>query len=319
MRPRGAQRRAGGRAGSGGAGAAPLTLAALALVLASAALHAGWNALVADAEDTHATTAVALLVGAAVFALPAALTWRVEAEAWPYIAASAVLELAYFALLAAVYSRADLSVRLSDRARLGAGARAADLASIALGAPVGARGRGGRAGRDRRRAARARRRARMRRTRPRSALALGVGACIAGYTLVDDHGVRHAAALPYFELILVACALPYAAAVARHPRHRALRAAADARAAAAGVGMVAAYLLVLEALERAEAAPVAALRETSVVMATVGAALVGRERVPARGSPAPCSSWPAWPRSRSASVVAGVEQGRAWSGEAVND
>ena len=45
--------------------------------------------------------------------------------------------------------------------------------------------------------------------------------------------------------------------------------------------MVAAYLLVLEALERAEAAPVAALRETSVVMATVGAAIAGRERVPA--------------------------------------
>ena len=42
-----------------------LTLAALALVLASAALHAGWNALVAGAEDTHATTAVALLTGVA--------------------------------------------------------------------------------------------------------------------------------------------------------------------------------------------------------------------------------------------------------------
>ena len=45
--------------------------------------------------------------------------------------------------------------------------------------------------------------------------------------------------------------------------------------------MVAAYLLVLAALERAEAAPVAALRETSVVMAAAGAALAGRERVPA--------------------------------------
>jgi uncharacterized membrane protein len=38
---------------------------------------------------------------------------------------------------------------------------------------------------------------------------------------------------------------------------------------------------VLAALERAEAAPVAALRETSVVMAAGGAALAGRERVPA--------------------------------------
>ena len=46
--------------------------------------------------------------------------------------------------------------------------------------------------------------------------------------------------------------------------------------------MVTAYLLVLAALERAEAAPVAALRETSVVMAAAGAAIAGREKVPAR-------------------------------------
>lgn len=112
------------------------------------------------------------------------------------------------------------------------------------------------------------------------ALALGVGVCIAGYTLVDDRGVRHAAPLPYFELILIASAIPYAAAVAATSGTSALRAAADRRAAAAGVGMVAAYVLVLAALERAEAAPVAALRETSVVMAAAGAALMGRERVP---------------------------------------
>ena len=98
-------RRAGGRA----AGRRALTLAALGLVLAAAALHAGGTRSSPTRSDTHATTAVALLVGAAVFAVPAALTWRVESEAWPYIAASAALELAYFALLAAVYSRADLS------------------------------------------------------------------------------------------------------------------------------------------------------------------------------------------------------------------
>ena len=44
--------------------------------------------------------------------------------------------------------------------------------------------------------------------------------------------------------------------------------------------MTAAYLLVLAALERAEAAPVAALRETSVVMAAAGAAIIGHEKVP---------------------------------------
>ena len=45
--------------------------------------------------------------------------------------------------------------------------------------------------------------------------------------------------------------------------------------------MFGAYVLALAALELAEAAPVAALRETSVVMAAVGAAVVGRSRVPA--------------------------------------
>jgi drug/metabolite transporter (DMT)-like permease len=248
-------------------------------VLASAALHAGWNALVANARDTHATTAVALVVGAAVFALPAALTWRVDAEAWPYIAASAALELTYFALLAAVYSRADLSFAYPI-ARGSAPVLVLLISVIALGAdvsPAAAAGvlavtggvllvRGvGRQAAD----------------LASLALALGVGACIAGYTLVDDHGVRHAAALPYFELILVASAIPYAAAIAARHGSAALRAAADWRAAAAGVGMVTAYLLVLEALERAEAAPVAALRETSVVMAAAGAALAGHEKVPA--------------------------------------
>jgi len=241
-------------------------------------LHAGWNALIANARDTHATTAVALLVGVAVFALPAALTWHIEAEAWPYIAASAALELTYFALLAAVYARADLSFAYPI-ARGSAPVLVLIVSVIALGADVSLAAAAGvlvvtagvllvrGIGREAADVA-------------SLALALGVGACIAGYTLVDDHGIRHAAALPYFELILLASAIPYAAAVAARRGTAAIRAAAEWRAAAAGVGMVCAYLLVLEALERAEAAPVAALRETSVVIAAAGAALAGRERVP---------------------------------------
>jgi drug/metabolite transporter (DMT)-like permease len=221
---------------------------------------------------------VALLVGAAVFAVPAALAWDVDAEAWPYIAGSAALELAYFALLAAVYARTDLSfaypiargsapvlVLLVSVIALGAEvslAAAAGVLAVTAGVLL-VRGVGRHAG-----------------DAASLALALAVGACIAGYTLVDDHGVRHAGALPYFELILIASALPYAAAVLATRGRTALRQAADARSAAAGIGMVAAYLLVLEALERAEAAPVAALRETSVVMATLGAALIGRGHVP---------------------------------------
>ena len=87
----------------------PLTAGAVALVLASAGLHAFWNWLVADARDSHAVGAVALLTAAVVFAPVAVLTWDVQSGAWPYIVASALLELAYFALLAAAYERADLS------------------------------------------------------------------------------------------------------------------------------------------------------------------------------------------------------------------
>jgi drug/metabolite transporter (DMT)-like permease len=111
-------------------------------------------------------------------------------------------------------------------------------------------------------------------------LALVVAACIAGYTLIDDKGVQHAAALGYFEAVIAITAPIYAigVAVARGPR--ALRAAATPRALGVGIAMFGAYAITLAALEIAEAAPVAALRETSVVMATAAAAIAARERVP---------------------------------------
>src|SRR5206468_3959834 len=57
---------------------------ALALALAAAVVHAAWNVALADAEQTRAATAVALLAGAVVFAPVAALTWDVDAAAAPH-------------------------------------------------------------------------------------------------------------------------------------------------------------------------------------------------------------------------------------------
>jgi len=249
-----------------------LSLVALALVLGSAAVHALWNALLADADDTHGTTAVMLLAGIVLFAPVAALTWDVDGDAIPYVLGSGTLELVYFGLLATAYSRADLTfvypvargsapvvVLVVSVVALGAtvsGWQAAGVLAVAAGVMLVrglARGRGG-----------------------DLALALAVGACIAGYTLVDDHGLRHAAPIGYLELVLVVAALPYAAVVGPAAMRRAL----TPRAVLAGAMMFGAYVLALGALERAEAAPVAALRETSVVMAAVGAAVVGRSRVP---------------------------------------
>ena len=215
-----------------------------------------------------------MITGVVAFAVPAALTWRIESAAIPYIIASAALELAYFALLAAVYSRADYTFAYPV-ARGTAPVLVLLISVIALGAPVSVlaaagvlavtggvllvRGVGAVAV-----------------DKLSLVLALGVGACIAGYTLVDDHGITHANAIPYFEIVLGLSAIPYAATIGLTR----MRAAADRRSLPAGLGMASAYLLVLAALEKAEAAPVAALRETSVVMAAAGTAIAGHEPVP---------------------------------------
>src|SRR5947207_5149873 len=83
---------------------------ALVLALGAAALHAIWNLLLVREPDTEAATAVAVATLVVVLVFPAALTWRVERDAVPYIAGSAALELAYIGLLAAAYRRFDLSV-----------------------------------------------------------------------------------------------------------------------------------------------------------------------------------------------------------------
>jgi hypothetical protein len=87
-----------------------MPLDAFALALAAAVLHALWNVLLARMRDPQAATAVAFCIAVAVWAPVAAVRWRVEAGAWPYVAGSAAFELAYVLLLGAAYSRARLSV-----------------------------------------------------------------------------------------------------------------------------------------------------------------------------------------------------------------
>src|SRR5207244_3238230 len=178
---------------------------ALALALGAAALHALWNLLLAREPDTEAATAVAVASLVVVLAIPAVLTWRVEGAAVPYIAGSAALELAYVGLLAAAYRRFELSivypvarglapvlalvltvlVTLSGPSAGEVGGVLAVAAGVLL---VRGRLRGGLA-------------------------ALGVGAVIAatiaGYTVVDRYGIRHANAAPYLLLVMLGPAVLY--------------------------------------------------------------------------------------------------------------
>ena len=206
-------------------------------------------------------------VASVVVAAPvAAATWDVERAALPYLAASSALELAYFVALAAAYSRSDLSLVypvarggapvlvLLGALALGRMPSAAEAAGVLV---VGAgvllvRGRLGN-------------------VLPGAVIA----ALIAGYTIVDNAGIEHAGPVAYLELVVAPVALVALLAV---PRPR-LRAALGPRPIAAGIASFAAYALVLAALERAPAAPVAAVRETSIVMAVALAAVLLGERV----------------------------------------
>jgi drug/metabolite transporter (DMT)-like permease len=102
-----------------------------------------------------------------------------------------------------------------------------------------------------------------------------IAAAIAGYTVVDRYGIRHAAAGPYLLLVMLGPALVYPLFVGV----RRARAAVSPVTVLIGGASAAAYLLVLLALRLASAPAVAAVRESSVVIATAAAAVVLHERV----------------------------------------
>jgi drug/metabolite transporter (DMT)-like permease len=122
----------------------------------------------------------------------------------------------------------------------------------------------------------------FRSTDPRGvAFGLVIASCIAVYTLVDKGGVAHAEPITYLELSMLAPAVVYAGAVMRIKGVDAVRRAIGPASILAGICTFGAYALVLAALQRASAASVAAVRETSVVIAALLAAAVLKEQVTA--------------------------------------
>lgn len=82
----------------------------LAAVLFGALIHATWNALIKAQADKFSAAAL-VAIGAGVVALPLiVLLPAPAAAAWPYIAASSIIHVGYFALVAFAYRTADLGV-----------------------------------------------------------------------------------------------------------------------------------------------------------------------------------------------------------------
>jgi drug/metabolite transporter (DMT)-like permease len=249
---------------------------ALALALGAAFLHAGWNVLLAGSADTARATGGLLVWGVVLLAPFALLFGDVSVDALPFVAASAALELAYFWLLARAYRDGAVSV-VYPVARgvaptlvlvvgvlglgkgvswlAGVGVLAVGVGVLLVASPDSSSHIDDKSGRD-------------------FAFGLAIAACIAAYTLVDAEGVEHADPLAYLALVIAPCALLFPAVVGTRP-------ALSVRSALTAAATLGAYLLVLAALRLAPAAPVAATRESSIVIATLLAAVFLHERLSA--------------------------------------
>jgi drug/metabolite transporter (DMT)-like permease len=249
---------------------------ALLLALAAAVLHAGWNLVLAGQPDARLGAAGQLVVSTVVWAPVAFALWRIDSAAVPYLVAASLLQLANFAFLAAAYEAGDLSlvyplarggapVIVVIVAVAGAGGsvsavQVVGILAVALGV-IAVRGlRGPWRGRD-------------------TLLAAVTAATIAGYTVLDRYGVRHANPLTYVWLELLPSAFGYAGFMAWRRGPGAVRRAIGRPTIVAGIGALGSYALVLAALRLASAAPVSAVRESSVVIAVGLASVVLGEEV----------------------------------------
>ena len=272
---------------------------AIVLVLVAAVLHAGWNVLLKTSGDTLMTAVRLQAVGTAIL-LPigiAAWLWNgrpaVPGVAIGLALVSAVLEAAYFVLLASAYRRGALSL-VYPLARGSApilavaiglallGERLAPLAIVGVAClllGILAVARPWRA-----------LRAAGREQRGAIGFALATGASIAGYSAVDRLGVRETEPWIYGSILAVGATILTATAVVGGRRLGLLAPAAVrapvatvdgevpaaatgarfgglARDAVAGVLSLGAYLLVLFAYSIAPLATVAPLRESGIVLA----------------------------------------------------
>jgi drug/metabolite transporter (DMT)-like permease len=229
---------------------------AVVIVLGSALLHATWNLLLSRAPKGPDVTAVALALGLVAWTPVALSRWRVDAGVWPYVLASAAFELAYFAALNAAYARAPahavypVARGLAPALLLPVAALAGfswwsaiGVLTITAGVLLTARGAA-----DRRAVA----------------FAVPVAGCIAAYTFIDAHGLRHADPAAYLWLTM---APVVAVLVITRPRAF-RRAQLRWSTLVTGLGVFAAYGLTLVALalvDISQVPAVAALRESSIL------------------------------------------------------
>jgi drug/metabolite transporter (DMT)-like permease len=254
-----------------------MTMTAFALAIAAAVLHASWNLVVKASGDRLVAASAQAVFGAVAF-LPFLVAGGLPHGGITPAVASSFCHVGYYLGLVRSYRATDLSVaypvargtapllvalgsvlfvgdELTLLAWVGIAVVSASLLSIGLHV----------------------------RDVTHLAWPLLTGVVIATYTLIDAHGVRTTGErLAYVALLFGLTPVWLVPLVVRRRGVDAVRRAVSTdgwRLAIAGVASVTSYTLVLLAASRAAVGPVAAVRETSVVFAVLGGALLLREDV----------------------------------------
>lgn len=257
-----------------------------AAVLFGAACHAGWNALVKVGLDPLSTTILIALGSAVVSLAGLPLVGVPAAAAWPWVVASAIVHLVYFAALAEAYRAGDLG-QVYPIARGAAPLMTATGSTFFVGEQLSAFGwtgiaalaagvlllsaRGGRLVHLDRRAV---------------GFALLTALTICAYSLIDGIGARRSqnpqAFVAWVFLATAALLVPYGLWRNAGGMTEALR-RFPLRGLAGGALQALSYGIVLWAMTLAPIAIVAGLRETSVLFGALLAVLVLKEPLrPAR-------------------------------------
>jgi len=256
-----------------------VSIFAFVIVLTAAALHASWNALVKGGEDKVLMTILVATFAAAVAALAIPFLEMPVARSFPYILASVLIHVVYFALVASAYRVGDMGQtyplmrgtaplivalvsafgmgeRLSGAAWLGVA-----LISSGILAMVMERHDGSRRG---------------------VYIALINAAVIASYTLTDGAGARLSGSPgAYASWVFMLTGVPLGCWVLVRSR-AAFCELIRARwriGLIGGTATVLSYSLVLWAMTQAPVAIVAALRETAILFGTAIAGFVLKERL----------------------------------------
>lgn len=259
-----------------------MSLEVMLAVLMGAAFHASWNALVKSGSDPFLGTVLITTCVAGVTAVALVFLPLPQPESWRCLAASILIHLAYFGLIMLAYRGGDLSL-VYPIMRGSAPAFTAVLAAVLLDEwPSGGVWSGvflvsGGV-------------LLLAADSPRSGgvrlapvvFALLNAAVIVGYTLVDGVGARLSGnAFSYTGwMLLVTGVLIFAVSVAFRGRHVVRHVLAQWKKGTLGGGCTfASYGLALWAMTKAPIAPVAALRETSIVFSALLAVFFLKEKI----------------------------------------